>query len=354
MAVKWLALRGPFTAGSWQALNGRQMATLKRAICDKKWLAMLPFLPFVALTETINGPFMSCLLGWAWMEVRHIPQDLHGGIMGLLRCWGAIIVTWMEVIHEMDGSETSDGVETGHGWTWEVHFVKWMKVICDLDGGEKIHGWRWYKDLQTWMQVRQNLDEDETYRYLGGGDTQPGWKWDRTRKGLRCKSRGLGWSWDWTLVDLSCTPRELTECDMWYGWRWGGTGIAMIWELLTWMQVRQDLDGDEADQYGFEIGHGCSWAAFFRTWIEVRRHRDGREMQISEPGLRWDMPWMKLRLWYVWVLVWRWDVNMGSWIELRCNLDGGEMQSYGPWWRWFMDEGETRILWPEFRWAGPG
>ena len=38
------------------------MATLKRAICDKKWLAMLPFLPFVALTETTNGPFMSCLL----------------------------------------------------------------------------------------------------------------------------------------------------------------------------------------------------------------------------------------------------------------------------------------------------
>ena len=70
MAVKWLALRGPFTAGSWQALNGRQMATLKRAICDKKWLAMLPFLPFVALTETTNGPFMSCLLGWSTLEDR--------------------------------------------------------------------------------------------------------------------------------------------------------------------------------------------------------------------------------------------------------------------------------------------
>ena len=52
---------------------------------------------------------------WAWMEVRHIPKDLQGGIMGLLRCWDAIIVTWMEVIHEMDGSETSDGVETEHG-----------------------------------------------------------------------------------------------------------------------------------------------------------------------------------------------------------------------------------------------
>ena len=63
MAEKWLAWSGPFTAGSWQALNGRQMATLKRAICGKKWLAMLPFLPFVALTETTNGPFMSCLLG---------------------------------------------------------------------------------------------------------------------------------------------------------------------------------------------------------------------------------------------------------------------------------------------------
>ena len=46
------------------------------------------------------------------------------------------------------------------------------------------------------------------------------------------------------------------------------------------MQVRQDLDGDEADQDGFEMGPGCSWAAFFRTWMEVRRHRDGSEMQI--------------------------------------------------------------------------
>ena len=43
-----------------QSLVCRQMATLKRAICDKKWLAILPF---VALTETTNGPFMSCLLG---------------------------------------------------------------------------------------------------------------------------------------------------------------------------------------------------------------------------------------------------------------------------------------------------
>ena len=50
-------------AGSRRALNGRKMATLKRAICDKKWLAMLPLVPFVALTETTNGPFMSCLLG---------------------------------------------------------------------------------------------------------------------------------------------------------------------------------------------------------------------------------------------------------------------------------------------------
>ena len=76
MAVKWLALRGPFTAGSWQALNGRQMATLKRAICDKKWLAMLPFLPFVALTETTNGPFMSCLLGCFLSEIA-IPINRH-------------------------------------------------------------------------------------------------------------------------------------------------------------------------------------------------------------------------------------------------------------------------------------
>ena len=95
MAVKWLTLRGPFTAGSWQALNGRQMATLKRAVCDKKWLAMLPFLPFVALTETTNGPFMSCLLGPVWthesigypkIDISYLNAAIHYGVQ-LAQYW---------------------------------------------------------------------------------------------------------------------------------------------------------------------------------------------------------------------------------------------------------------------------
>ena len=55
----------------------------------------------------------------------------------------------------------------------------------------------------------------------------------------------------------------------------------------------------------------------------------------------------------IWVLAWRWDVNMGIWVEMRCDLGGGEMQIYGPWSIWFMDEGKSRILWPEFHRAGP-
>ena len=35
-------------------------------------------------------------------------------------------------------------------------------------------------------------------------------------------------------------------------------GSRLYKNFLTWMQVRQDLDGDEADQYGFEMGPGCS------------------------------------------------------------------------------------------------
>ena len=53
------------------------------------------------------------------------------------------------VMHNLDGSETrpgrwwdanlwaSDGVETGHGWTWAAHLVNRMKVICDPSG------WGW-------------------------------------------------------------------------------------------------------------------------------------------------------------------------------------------------------------------
>ena len=86
---------------------------------------------------------------------------------------------------------------------------------------------------------------------------------------------------------------------------------------------------------GVETSPGWKWDANIRTWMEVRHDLDVVETLI-------------------WVLVWRWYVNMGTWVELRRDLDGGEMPIYGPWRRWFMDEGKTRILWPVFRWAGPG
>ena len=95
MAVKWLALRGPFTTGSWQALNGRQMATLKRAICDKKWLAMLTFLSFVALTETTNGPFMSCLLG---LVILYLKSQVFLDLRTSINIWSPVSCmdgTWM-------------------------------------------------------------------------------------------------------------------------------------------------------------------------------------------------------------------------------------------------------------------
>ena len=147
------------------------------------------------------------------------------------------------------------------------------------------------------MQVRQNIDEDETYRYLGGGDTQPGWKWDTTRKRMRCKSSGFGWSWDWTLVDLSCTPREPTDGDMWYGWR---------------------------------------WYKYIEILIQVKHDLRGVETHILKPVRVCDVGWMDLRCSFADLV----------WMELRCysvDLVGGETS---PRWRW-----NTNIrTGPEFSW----
>ena len=42
----------------------------------------------------------------------------------------------------------------------------------------------------------------------------------------------------------------------------------------------------------FEIGAGWSGDEIFRTWMEMRRHLDGCEMQISGHVLRLNMTWM--------------------------------------------------------------
>ena len=106
--------------------------------------------------------------------------------------WGAIILTWMDVRHEMDG--------------WEMP----IEEFCDIDGCETVHG----GGRGAWMQVRQDINGSKTHIMIPG------------------------WVSDWTWMDTRYSFRDPYEGETWPGWRWDSY-------IETCIEMSCDLDGCE-------------------------------------------------------------------------------------------------------------
>ena len=154
------------------------------------------------------------------------------------------------------------------------------------------------------MSVRWDLDWVQMHlpRWItkigtwGGGG---GW-W-----GVGVGGGGDGWWWGW------------------WGWGWWGVvGVGVVgwwgWDanILHWMEVKLCMDGGETiimrpgcrwgrtwmdlkctswDLYGFEMGSACSWDIVIMICMELRRNLNEGETRILEPVFRWDSTWMEMR-----------------------------------------------------------
>ena len=96
------------------------------------------------------------------------------------------------------------------------------------------------------------------------------------------------------------------------------------------------------------IWFGWSWDAILWTWLEVSRHQDGGETQISGPEFSWDTTQMERRDKsrslaggdvQILRLGWGWD---GTWIELR--------QPFETWIRCNGTTSRIQLSWPGLRW----
>ena len=188
----------------------------------------------------------------------------------------------------------------------------------DIKGGEHYipkPGYEWYgtcwaTTFQSWME-----------------GTRPRWKWDTnigTRLYVRCKSRGLG-----------CL-RLILHLYIGPAWRSDGTWKEML--QVCWFRfyrVCMEFRRTSWNLYEFEmlagwisdavlrIWFGWSWDAILWTWLEVSRHQDGGETQISGPEFSWDTTQMERRDksrsqagddTQIFRLGWGWE---RTWIELR-------------------------------------
>ena len=133
--------------------------------------------------------------------------------------------------------------------------------------------------LETWMCVRSDLDWDGMHLDLG--ETRilgPGCRWERTWKHLASTFWDLGlrvWG------DVKAAQMKFS-----------GPGWRGEINLRAWLRVRcKSCDLAEG-----EMGHGLSWDSHLETWI--RCNGTTSRIQLSWPGLRWDVTWIVVRCEY--------------------------------------------------------
>ena len=149
------------------------------------------------------------------LQVKYESRGLDGGEPG----WnsGAVLVTWMEMRHEMDRGETHI---SRHGWGWDG---TWIKLRCnrrDLNGGEMRPVCRRDTNIGIWTEVRRDLDGGEMHIW------RPRWVSD------------VIW------MELRCSSHDRDGCETQHQWR----GCVHIG---TFMHLNQVLDGGETTQTGW-------------------------------------------------------------------------------------------------------
>ena len=215
-----------------------------------------------------------------------------------------------------------------------------MELRWGMDGGET------HTSRPAWGYNGAVKELWCNYRDLDGGDTRNAWKWDSTRKEMRCKSRDFRWSWDWACMNLRCTFCEVNEGNMWPGWRWDDTWMAMIWESFDqgageakhrwrwnlslpgwgWYTTRMEMRHDPED-------------AILMNRKELMHSQDGGGMQISGHGWRWDATWMAMRCEYRALVDVRRDVDgdihISTYMGMRWDQNGGWPHMIRAGWRWY-------------------
>ena len=194
-----------------------------------------------------------------------------------------------------------------------------MEVRCALDGGETWPRWRWGTYIGALVESWY-LDVGQT-RILG-----PGCRWERTWKHLTSTFWDLGlrvWG------DLKAAQMQFSGP----GWR-GEINLG------AWLGVRcKSWDLAEG-----EMGHGLGRDSHLETWI--RCNGTTSRIQLSWPGLTWDVTWIVVRCEYrdlhgrgkgegeMRIFVLRWNLN-GTQKGVTQESWGLNAGDTGPGWRWY-------------------
>ena len=198
--------------------------------------------------------------GLDWVETHILRPGFVAVELGW--SWGAILLTWMDVRHEMDGCEmptswsgcNMNWIILGHGWMWNG---AWR------GGGGGGGG--------AWMQVRQDMNGSKTHVMIPG------------------------WVLDWTWMGKRCSFQEPHEGETWPGWRWD-TYIETCIELSCGLDGCETLISRQVSMISTQLHPGDkSPLSKFQNSISVPPSTHINAIQVLSLS--------KSYLTYIWVLV---------------------------------------------------
>ena len=164
---------------------------------------------------------------WSGCRLDAILSALIGSEMGLVWSGDTNKWTWMEVRHQIDGSEAhiSRPVWGENGLSWDTQFETWilwgenrMWLRCnspDPEGSEMWNVWLWEEYIMTWfvfiwgatwIEVRSVWTCMEAMQYMDGGEAWILGPWCRSGRPVMVvkhiflyfdmSQMGPGWSWE--------------------------------------------------------------------------------------------------------------------------------------------------------------
>ena len=153
------------------------------------------------------------------------------------------------------------------GWRSDGTWKEVIQVYWNLDSGLTGSAVSSDTNLETCMSLKC---------WLGGSQMQ---FCESGLDGAEMPFCGPGWRWVVTKMEVKHKYQDMNLVETRPRWR----GEINLGAWLGVMCKSWDLDEGE-------MGHGLSWDSHFETWI--RCNGTTSRIQLSWPGLRWDVTWI--------------------------------------------------------------
>ena len=155
-----------------------------------------------------------------------------------------------------------------------------MKVRWYMERGDTSILKSWFRFKRVCVEFRRTSWNLHEFEMLAG--------WISVESGLDGAEMpfcGPGWRWAVTKMEVKHRHQDLTLVEKRSRWR-------REINLGAWLGVRCK----SLDLAGGEMGQGLSWDSHLETWIHCNVTTS--RIQLSWPGLRWDVTWIVVRCEY--------------------------------------------------------